>query len=228
VTGDYACFTNPLHKVERVSYPFITPSAARAIFDAVYWHPPIRWQVRRIEVLKQPRYTNIMRNEVAVRASERLKGVYAEDYRQQKYSRILKDVAYRIHAQMLYCPPDERFYTKQQLAANGNRVYDQSNESISKYEIIFVLRASRGAYFTHPYLGCREFSVRTLRLLNDPVVAALKKPAVDIDIGSDFMFYDYDYTSYDDGREPKPMFYRPYAVKGVIDVPPFNSQEIWR
>ena len=56
VKGDYACFTRPEMKVERVSYDFITPSAARSVFEAILWKPEIRWQVERIEILAPVRW----------------------------------------------------------------------------------------------------------------------------------------------------------------------------
>lgn len=208
VTGDFACFTRPENKVERVSYPFITPSAARSVFEAIYWHPPIRWSVNKIEILSPIRWFNITRNEVAARASERGKCIYVEDSRQVKSARILRDVAYRLHAAMTYCPPDGWI--------------ESGDEGIAKYSHIFALRAERGRYYTYPYLGCREFSVRSVRLVKHPEIEAAHKPPIDVDIDVGYMLYDIDYT--DDSR--RPMIYCPKVCHGIVEVPSWDSPEV--
>ena len=116
VAGDFACFTRPEMKVERVSYDVITPSAARAIFEAILWKPAIRWQVTKIEVLKPIRWISLRRNEVgAVVSVSNVKSamnkgrgdlsLYVEDERQQRAGLFLRDVAYRIHAGFELCDP---------------------------------------------------------------------------------------------------------------------------
>ena len=100
-----ACFTRPELKVERVSYDVITPSAARAIFEAIFWKPAIRWEITRIEVLNPIKWTSIRRNEVgAVASATKPKPIFIETNRQQKNSLLLKDVRYRIHAKLIFCP----------------------------------------------------------------------------------------------------------------------------
>lgn len=94
VWGDMACFTRPELKVERVSYDVITPSAARAIFEAIFWKPAIHWQITKIEVLNPVKWTSIRRNEVGAVAGKSV--IFIEDKRQQKNSLLLKDVRYRI------------------------------------------------------------------------------------------------------------------------------------
>ena len=109
VAGDFACFTRPEMKVERVSYDVMTPSAARAVFEAIVWKPSIRWRVTKIEVLKPIKWISVRRNEVGAVASTRnvqaamgmgsgYLGLYVEDERQQRAGLFLRDVAYRIHA----------------------------------------------------------------------------------------------------------------------------------
>ena len=98
ISGDLACFTRPELKVERISYPVITPSAARNILAAILWKPAIRWKVLQIEILKPIQWVNIRRNEVGIKMSERSQGLYIEDSRQQRASMLLRDVAYRIYA----------------------------------------------------------------------------------------------------------------------------------
>ena len=113
IAGELACFTRPEMKVERVSYDVITPSAARSVFEAILWKPAIRWHVRRIEVLKPVRFMNLRRNEVgskvsasnvakAMNGSDIDLAIYADDSseRAQRASLLLRDVAYRIHADL--------------------------------------------------------------------------------------------------------------------------------
>src|SRR5882762_4289277 len=115
VSGDFACFTRPEMKVERVSYDVMTPSAARAIFEAILWKPAIRWRVTKIEVLRPIRWVSVRRNEVGAIASTRdagtamrvgvgAVGLYVEDERQQRAGLFLRDVAYRIHAHFEILP----------------------------------------------------------------------------------------------------------------------------
>lgn len=148
VWGDYACFTRPEMKVERVTYPVMTPSAARGMLEAIFWKPEFQWQVREILVLKDVAYYSILRNEVNDRASirggrERLAGgtgYYAEDreHRAQRNTLALRDVAYLIRADVTV-----------QAAAEANP---------AKYRDQFRRRVQRGQCFHQPYLGCREFT----------------------------------------------------------------------
>lgn len=198
VCGDLACFTRPEMKVERVSYDVITPSAARAIFDAILWKPAIFWQITRIEVLNPIRWTSVRRNEVAKVASPRTESVFIEDDRQQRAGLLLRDVKYRLHAYFEYIKPDE---------------------SEAKYAAMFERRARKGQCFNQPYLGCREFSC-SFRLVDreENIPAPIQK---DQDLG--WMLYDMDFS---DPENIKPMFYRPVMNKGVIDVPQRNSPEV--
>lgn len=199
VSGDFACFTRPEMKVERVSYDVITPSAARSIFSAIFWKPEIAWRVTRIEVLNPIKWTNIRRNEVSEVASEKKSGIYVEDARQQRAGLLLKDVRYRLTAE-----------------------FDCVNPTVdpAKYAAMFDRRASKGQYFMHPYLGCREFSCKTIRLVKD--LANEPKPIPETrDFG--FMLFDMDYS---DSKNIRPMFYRPKMVEGVINVPHPNSEEV--
>lgn len=139
ISGDLACFTRPELKVERVSYSVITPSAARNILMAILWKPAIRWRVLKIEILKPIQWTNIRRNEVGTKMSERSGSLYIEDNRQQRASMLLKDVAYRIHA---------NFDMTSEAGEGDNYV---------KFAEMFKRRAKKGQYFHQPYLGCREF-----------------------------------------------------------------------
>ena len=108
VWGDYACFTRPEMKVERVSYDVITPSAARGLFEAIFWKPAIRWHIREIEVLNPISWISVRRNEVGAVAAKRSKEIFIEDNRQQRAGLFLRDVHYRIHAWLEYIPVRNR------------------------------------------------------------------------------------------------------------------------
>ena len=201
VSGDYACFTRPEMKVERVSYDVITPSAARGIFTAIFWKPAIRWRITKIEVLSPIRWTSVRRNEVSAVASPRSDGIFVEDVRQQRAGLILRDVRYRLWAE-----------------------FDMvSSEDPAKYAAMFDRRATNGQYFMHPYLGCREFSCRVIRLVKNPELESTNPISETRDLG--FMLYDMDYSN---GKDIKSMFYRPKMVDGVIVVPHPESEEVFK
>lgn len=214
VWGDYACFTRPELKVERVSYDVITPSAARAIFEAIFWKPAIRWEVTKIEVLNPIKWTNIRRNEVGAVASSKKSAIYIEEKRQQKNSLILKDVHYRIWAKLVFIPKHKR------LESNKHDVTEHNDENPGKYNAMFERRASKGQCFNQPYLGTREFSA-SFRLIDDniPMPEAIKENR---DLG--IMFYDIDYES--DKQES--LFFRAKMDEGIIIVPHKDSEEILR
>ncbi len=209
VRGDFACFTRPEMKVERVSYDVITPSAARAIFEAILWKPAIRWRITRIEVLSPIRWINLRRNELGGVISERnvktaMKkgsgqlGVYIEDDRQQRAGLFLRDVRYRLHAQFDLLDHD-----------GGN--------SAVKFSEMFERRARKGQCFNQPYLGCREFSCDFR-----PVEANQPEPINETrDLG--WMLHDLDYS---DPTSPNPRFFQARMENGVIEIPAWDSEEV--
>ena len=219
VWGDMACFTRPELKVERVSYDVITPSAARAIFEAIFWKPAIHWQITKIEVLNPIKWTSVRRNEVGAVASKSV--IYIEDKRQQKNSLLLKDVRYRIWAKMEYRPVAKR-------KAEGNLFAHEpgKDENPMKYYQMFERRASKGQCFNQPYLGTREFSA-SFRWVDaeteqlQPAISEEQGGTKDLGI----MLYDMDYN---DKKSPQPMFYRTQMNEGVIIVRTINSEEILR
>lgn len=138
VNGDYACFTRPEFKVERVSYPVMTPSAARGILEAIYWKPEIRYFIKEIWILRQGTQTTIMRNEISSKQDKNPIVIEKDKERQQRTSLILKDVEYLIVAKMLLRP-----HTK---------------HKIENHLPQFIRRRDKGQCFYQPYLGNREFS----------------------------------------------------------------------
>lgn len=221
VWGDYACFTRPELKVERVSYDVITPSAARAIFEAILFKKyAMRWQVTKIEVLNPIKWTSVRRNEVGATANVKSTGIYIEDKRQQKNSLLLKDVKYRIWAKLVFIPVSER--PKEAFAKHK----PGADENPMKYYQMFERRAEQGQCFTQPYLGTREFSA-SFRLLNpdkDELCPALSaEQGGNRDFG--IILYDMDFSN---PKDIQAMFYRAEMKEGVIVVPPLNSEEILR
>ena len=213
VSGPYACFTRPEMKVERVSYDVITPSAARAIFDAILWKPAIRWHMNRIEVLSPIRWISVRRNEVGKVASPRSGGILIEDDRQQRAGLFLRDVKYRIFAEFEYIPPAQRGKTcnpaPEYLVDAEDAADLRKDESPAKYAAMFERRARKGQCFNQPYFGCREFAV-DFRLVNPAT-----EPASPINETRDlgWMLYDLDYS---DSANIKPLFFRAEMKNGVI------------
>lgn len=211
VSGEFACFTRPEMKVERVSYDVITPSAARAIFEAILWKPAIQWQITKIEVLNPIKWMNLRRNEVesivstrtaktAMNSGEGHLGIYVDEQRQQRASLLLKDVRYRLHGEF-------------QLTENAG-----PQDSAAKFADMFRRRAEKGQCFNQPYLGCREFSCDfTLVDSADGPDPIQESP----DFG--FMLYDLDYS---DPTSPQPLFFRAKMKNGVVEVPDRHSGEV--
>ncbi|MFI3287039.1 MAG: type I-C CRISPR-associated protein Cas5c [Rikenellaceae bacterium] len=213
VWGDLACFTRPELKVERVSYDVITPSAARAIFDAILYKPAIRWEVTRIEVLSPIKWTSIRRNEVGAIGTPKTKVIYIEEKRQQRNALMLRDVRYRIYAKLIFIPPSQRKEMQREASADENP---------AKYYAMFERRASKGQCFNQPYLGTRECSAY-FELINSEASKLNKPIAEDKDLG--IMLYDMDFSN---PKNITAMFYRANMQQGVIEVPPLNSPEILR
>lgn len=217
-----ACFTRPELKVERVSYDVITPSAARAIFESIFWKPAIHWQVTKIEVLNPIRWASIRRNEVGAVASPRSTEIYIEEKRQQKNSLLLKDVRYRIWAKLEFIPKWKRAESKNPKIDKEEDELLHKDENPGKYNAMFERRASKGQCFNQPYLGTRELSC-SFRLVNSE--EDLTPPIQESrDLG--IMLYDMDFQS--NASKPDAMFYRATMENGVINVPSKDSEEVLR
>jgi len=215
VKGPYACFTRPEMKVERVSYDVITPSASRAVYDAILWKPAIRWRVTRIEVLSPIRWISVRRNEVGAVASTRKSHIFIEDNRQQKAGLFLRDVKYRLFAEFEFIPPGKRGKVYNPIPEYLHDVEEleivRQDEKPAKYAAMFERRARKGQCFNQPYLGCREFSAQ-FRLV-DPVAEPATAISETRDLG--WMLYDMDYS---DPSNIKPQFFRAELNYGVLDL----------
>jgi len=228
VWGDHACFTRPEMKVERVSYDVITPSAARAIFEAILWKPAIRWKVKKIEVLNPIKWVSIRRNEVgkvvyspsAAQMAGDLglpMGINIEAERQQRAGLFLKDVRYRLHGYFDFVPLDERKDNRSSASefwADNKKlsIAASKDEKPAKYAAMFERRAKKGQCFHRPYLGCREFACH-FRLVN-PDEEKPKPIDETRDLG--FMLYDMDFKT--NPEEPPPLFFRAVLEKGVVNT----------
>jgi CRISPR-associated protein Cas5d len=231
VSGDFACFTRPEMKVERVSYDIVTPPAARGILEAIYWKPQFRWHIDRIHLLRPIRWTSIRRNEVADKASaatatQAMKGkparlgIEIESSRQQRASLLLRDVAYGIEASIEVL--DFRF------ERDGPELSE--TECVGKHLAQFERRAKTGGHFHHPYFGTREFPARCEWIDQDADFPASTLPVADRDKDLGFMLGDIDYVETKDkkgsflesnrGRRVKaePRFFRARLEQGVLDV----------
>lgn len=204
VFGNYALFSRPELKVERYSYDVMTPSAARGILDAIYYHPGLAWHIGRIIVESPIRFTNIRRNEVLrkVSAADLLAAANGADEPifidrgeaiAQRAATILRDVSYVIEANFTVIP--EKMGRE---------------DSADKFYAIFCNRARKGRFFHQPYLGCREFPA-FFELITDE-----GRPPEPISESRDLgiMLYDMDYS----GADITPMFFHAEMVQGVVDV----------
>ena len=221
VWGPIACFTRPELKVERVSYDVITPSAARAIFEAIFWKPAIHWQITKIEVLNPIKWTSVRRNEVGAVASKN--PIFIEEKRQQKNTIMLQDVRYRIWAKLVFIPRWKRKETANPTIDAEEADLLRKDENPGKYNAMFERRASKGQCFNQPYLGTRECSC-SFKLVN-PEIDALAAP-IDENRDLGIMLYDMDFDA--DIKNPPAMFYRAKMENGVIIVPPKDSKEVLR
>ena len=207
VRGEYALFTRPEMKVERMSYDVITPSAARGIIEAIYWKPAIRWVIDRIHVLNEIRFTNIRRNEVSEKVSNfavvsRMNGsedalyldVSSKQVRQQRAAMILKDVDYVIEAHFELQP---------------GRVGEEM--MAAKHYNMAVRRLRKGQYFHPPCLGTREFGAR-VDFIEDGDIPKSKLSGVR-ELG--WRLYDMNFSNPDD---IVPQFFNAVMIDGVIDL----------
>lgn len=226
VWGDYACFTRPEMKVERVSYDVITPSAARAIFEAILWKPAIRWNITCIEILKPIKWVSVRRNEVGKKftgptakqlsgESNEPMGFFIEDERQQRAGLFLQDVKYRIYGYFDFIEPADRKNNRAsspEFWADSGEEQDfiRADEKPAKYAAMFERRAKKGQCFHRPYLGCREFAC-DFKLIDPDVDPVAILPEHDRELG--WMLYD---MNFENPSDPSPMFFKAKIENGAV------------
>lgn len=212
VWGDYALFTRPETKVERVSYDIITPSAARGLLESIYWHPGLKWIIDRIHVCAPIRFTNIRRNEVkAVISSRSVKTVMdrgkgtlylnTKQEIQQRAAMVLRGVRYVIEA---------HFEMTDNAAESDNP---------GKFQDIIRRRIEKGQFYHQPYFGCREFPVNFKPCIEIPECPMELRGEKDLS----WMLWDLDYS---DKENIYPLFFRAVLHDGVLEVPTRNSGEV--
>lgn len=201
VWGPYALFSRPEMHVERVSYDVPTPSAARGLVEAIYYHPGLQWHIRRIYVLNPIRFTNIRRNEVkgkilrddAYNAIHGGKAPFLATSQQiaQRAAMVLQDVHYVIEAE----------FTMTDRAA--------PSDNPGKFQDIVTRRMAKGQCYHTPYFGCREFPA-AFRAWQGGAIPTI---STSCDLG--FMLYDLDYS---DPENITPTYFRAKLEHGVLDT----------
>lgn len=209
--GDYACFSRPEMKVERVSYDVITPSAARGLIEAIYWHPGLVWRIDRIYVRAPIRFTNVRRNEVkdvvSYKTMEKLmknggeSWIATSESIQQRASMILRDVHYVIEAH----------FEMTDRAAPG--------DNPGKFQDIVTRRLARGQFYHQPCFGTREFSAFFQACTRIPPCPEELKGRKDLG----WMLLDLDYS---DPENITPRFFRAELIDGVLTVPSMDDEGV--
>lgn len=231
VEGDYACFTRPELKVERVSYDVPTPGALEGMLKSLYWKPAIRYVIDKILVFNEIDFANIRRNEVknkvlysAVKGQMNGKTadpcIYTSESRSQRSSMILKNVKYGIEFHF-------------ELTGLKN---EQETDAENKHYNIIKRRLEKGQYFRIPCLGCSEFPVKRMELVeqfDENLISRRIMDMGDVDLGYmsyKVVFSDQGRPVNDDWENPKfsdeasTVYYRPHMVNGVIDVKKYREE----
>lgn len=211
VWGDYALFSRPEMKVERVSYDVMTPSAARGLLESIFWHPGLMWRIDRIHVCAPIRFTNIRRNEVkdTISASKARtvmeKGgelyLAAPDSIQQRAAMVLRDVHYVI---------DAHFDMTMRASATDNP---------GKFQEMMRRRVEKGQFYHQPCFGVREFPAHFRPCTELPPCPEELRGEKDLG----WMLLDLDYS---DKENITPRFFRAILKDGVLEVPPMYSEEV--
>ncbi len=198
--GPLACFTRPELKVERFSYPVMTPSAARGLIEAILWKPAITWRIERIKVLKEIKFTSFRRNEVNSKAAKPARALienggqppafYADEDRAQRNTVALSDVDYVV---------DAHFQMTDKAGFEDN---------LNKFVSMFNRRVSKGQHFHQPYFGCREFAAAVMPADDHPPPVEEHK-----DLG--LMLWDIDFG----GEKNVPIFFPAKLQGGIMEVP---------
>ena len=211
VWGDYALFSRPELKVERVSYDVMTPSAARGLLESIFWHPGLRWQIDRIHVCSPIRFTNIRRNEVKDTVSARKMQALMEkggelylatpDSIQQRAAMVLRDVHYVIDAHF------------------DMTMHASPTDNPGKFQEMMRRRVEKGQFYHEPCFGVREFPANFRPCTELPPCPEELKGEKDLG----WMLLDMDYS---DKENITPRFFRAVLRDGVLEVPPMYSEEV--
>lgn len=231
IEGDYACFTRPELKVERVSYDVPTPGALEGMLKSVYWKPAIKYVIDKIIVFNPIDFANIRRNEVkdkvlysAMKSQMSGKGgdpcIYTSESRSQRASMVLRNVKYGVEFHF-------------ELTGLKN---EQEDDAENKHYNIIKRRLEKGQYFRTPCLGCSEFPVKRMELvesLDEHLISSFILNMGDVDLG----YMSYKVVFEDQGRplngdwenpqfsdRASTLYYRPHMINGVIDVRRYREE----
>lgn len=209
VWGSAACFTRPELKAERFSYAVMTPSAARGILEAVFWHPGLKWAIDRIHVLSPIQFANVRRNELKSKISARNVSAFAAKKGKEIYQSTKEDIQQRAATVLRH--PHYIIEAHFEMTEKAN-----ASDNPGKFREMFCRRARKGQCYHTPYLGCREFPAH-FRLYEEALPAQEGETK---DLG--FMLYDMDYT---DQRNIQPTFFQAQLVNGVLEL---SDCEVYR
>ena len=218
VGGEFACFTRPEFKVERVSYPVMTPSTARGVLEAIFWKPEFRYEIRQVWVLRPIKEFVLLRNELSDRQSSRAGPIFIEEKRQQRSSLVLKDVEYLIVADMV--------------------LRSHATDHLAKYLSQVERRIEKGQFHHAPYLGTREFAAWF-----EPSAGNEKPIEMEMNIGT--MLFDIAFVESKKRKElefykhtqngaiksegyAEPLFFSAKLEKGILRVPAQMYQELYQ
>lgn len=232
IRGDYACFSRSELSVDRVSYEVITPSAARNIFQSIFLvKGAIDWCITRIEVLNDIKWARFKVNEVAhIVKTKNQSPIFIEDHRTQRRNFILKDVAYRIYARMVFYPIEERTEVDAKISRCKLKKKGVDDENMGKYIGQLERRLEVGGCFAQPYLGCRQYHC-DYEWIENPT----RQNGIPVTRDLGIMLFDFEYFYRENiGRKrkdylrPMPLYFHAKMKNGVIEVPLSNSEEIIR
>lgn len=209
VWGSAACFTRPELKAERFSYAVMTPSAARGILEAVFWHPGLKWAIDRIHVLSPIQFANVRRNELKSKISARNVSAFAAKKGKEIYQSTKEDIQQRAATVLRH--PHYIIEAHFEMTEKAN-----ASDNPGKFREMFCRRARKGQCYHTPYLGCREFPAH-FRLYEEALPAQEGETK---DLG--FMLYDMDYT---DQQNIQPTFFQAQLVNGVLEL---SDCEVYR
>lgn len=210
IWGDYACFSRPELKVERVSYDCMTPSAAKGFLEAIYWKPAICWKIDKIHIINPIEFTNIRRNEVqqvaklsSIKKSMKQSQCYdiiAPDVRHQRAAMILRDVEYVIEAHF-----------------DINKEHSGETDTPEKHYNIAIRRLKQGQFFQKPFLGTREFSAN-FEFLETEADIPKSQLQGELDLGYMLHSINYNLTDKKEKISVSPSFFRAVAIDGIINL----------
>ena len=212
VWGDYACFTRPEMKTERVSYDVMTPSSARGILESIYWHPGMKWHIDRIYICSPIRFTNVRRNEIKDTISARkVKSIMEKgqgdlylatsESIQQRAAMVLKDVHYIIDAHFDMTDKAEH------------------SDNPGKFQDIIKRRLDRGQFYSMPYFGTREFPAHFRKCETIPECPEELKGTHDLG----WMLLDMDYSN---KENIIPRFFKVEIINGIMKIPDLDGEEV--